>query len=295
MIVNDTGLALINKPSGITSFKALSGIKRAVGHGKVGHAGTLDKFAEGLLLVAVGKSTRLISVLENLSKRYEGTIRFGTSTTTLDPEGEIVGETAVPTLETIENTIPHFIGEIMQVPPAFSAVHVNGKRAYQRTLAGEAVELQPRPVHIYSLNITSWEEPFLSIEVECSKGTYIRSLARDIGEYAGSSAYLTSLRRTAIGDFSVDDAVDPQDFDPSRHLLTIREFIGFLPEVGICRVDEESAGKILNGVPFKSEWLSEEQQKTLIALFDPQEMFIGLVEWKGGEWKYRMVAEGGNR
>lgn len=295
MSVRDTGLVLINKPSGITSFKALSGIKKAIGHGKVGHAGTLDKFAEGLLLVAAGKCTRLISILEGLPKRYEGTIRFGRTTTTLDPEGECIGETTVPTLETIENTIPHFIGDIMQVPPAFSAVHVNGRRAYQRTLAGEAVELPPRPVHISAITITGWEEPFLSVEVECSKGTYIRSLARDVGEQAGSSAYLSSLRRTAIGDFSVDDAVDPEDFDPDRHMLTIKEFIGFLPAVGICRVGEEPAKKILHGVPFRSEWLGEAPEKELLAVFDPCDIFLSLIEKNGADWKYRMVADGGIR
>ncbi len=295
MNVKDTGLVLINKPSGITSFKALDGIKKAVGHGKVGHAGTLDKFASGLLLVAAGKCTRLISILEGLPKRYEGTMCFGKTTTTLDPEGDVIGEADVPTLEAIENAVSHFTGDILQAPPAYSAVHVNGRRAYERARAGEEVELPSRPVHIYSIHITGWEEPFLSVEISCSKGTYIRSLARDIGERTGSSAYLSSLKRTAIGDFSVDDAVNPEDFDPEKDLLTIREFIGFLPSVGISRVGEESVEKVMHGVPFRTDWFSDEPKRPLIALFDPQDTFIGLVEKNGEDWKYRMVADGGRR
>lgn len=291
--MNDTGLVLIDKPSGITSFAALNDIKRAVGHGKVGHAGTLDKFARGLLLAGVGRCTRLLSIFEDLSKEYEGTFCFGKTTSTLDPEGEVIEEAGLPSIDEIEAGIPGFIGEIEQVPPAYSALHVDGKRAYQRMRAGEEVVLKPRRVEIYSLDITSWEPPHLTVKVRCSKGTYIRALARDIAVSAGSVAYVSALKRTRIGSFSVEDAVSPSEFHSERHLLKPEHFIEKIPEIAVGHVEADKAEKIGHGTPFHSEWVREKNIGRIMAIFNSHNSLLALVEKREGSWKYRMVFDGG--
>ena len=295
MKANATGLVLIDKPSGITSFKALEDIKRSVGHRKVGHAGTLDKFARGLLVAGVGKCTRLISIFESLRKEYEGTICFGKTTSTLDPEGDFTETADPPLIEEIKSVIPGFIGRIMQVPPVYSALHVDGRRAYQRIRAGEEVRLEPRPVEIYSIDVLSWKSPDLTVRVQCSKGTYIRALARDIAAAAGSVGYLSSLTRTRIGSFSLKEAVKPSNFSPEQHLLHPADFLGSIPMISRAYVEDEKVAGILNGSPFSPQWIHEKIDGEMIALFDSHNSFLALVEKTDVKWKYRMVADGGSR
>jgi len=287
-----SGMVLIYKPSGITSFKSLSYIKKALGHGKVGHAGTLDKFAEGLLIVAAGTCTRLISVFESLPKIYEGTICFGKTTSTLDPEGEVVRESCIPSLKMIEEVVPGFIGEIMQVPPLFSAIHVNGQRAYKRALKGEQVELKARKVRIYSIDILDWTKPYLTLKISCSKGTYIRSLARDIGEACGSAAFLSGLKRSSIGEFSSSEAVAPESFDTERDLLSPGQFLKKVSSVRILTVPNDRIAGIRNGVQFTPDWVENDFSESIAALFTKEGFFLALVENCDNTWKYRMVTEG---
>lgn len=292
-----SGLVLLHKPIGLTSFQVLKSIKQAVGHGKVGHAGTLDKFAEGVLIVAVGSYTRLLSLFEGLDKVYEGRIRFGLRTDTLDPEGDIVEKAEVPSLDTIKRALPQFEGSIEQTPPQYSAVHVDGKRAYQRVRAGEQPQLKSRNVHIYKIDIKEWNSPDLDLNVHCSKGTYIRSIARDVGIACNSAAYLTSLVRTRIGDFSLDETVSPEYFSAESDLLPAEKIITRLPGLEVIQVDPEKIPLIRNGVPFREEWIKEWRRDktgaTLLAVIQPNEGFLALVENKTGSWKYRMVMEGG--
>lgn len=202
---------LLYKPPGITSFSSLSPVKRTLGK-KVGHAGTLDKFAEGLMIVLTGSFTKLNPLLSNMDKRYIATIEFGNETSTLDPEGEVVASAPVPSLDTIESVVAkQFVGTIDQTPPTYSAVHVDGKRAYRLAREGKDVDIPSRSITIFSASILSWESPRLVLSVHCSKGTYIRSLARDIAIACGSRAHLVALERTMIGPFSLEDAVDPMD------------------------------------------------------------------------------------
>lgn len=216
-----SGLALLRKPEGITSFQALSPIKRAVGSGKVGHAGTLDKFASGLLIALVGGYSRLASFVQMGEKRYRGLVAFGAETATLDPEGEVVAEAPVPERAALEAALAKFRGRIMQKPPAYSAVHVGGKRAYELALKGEEPEMKERPVEIYSLELLSYEAGEALIELRCSSGTYVRSLARDLALACGSRAHLAALERLSIGPFSLGDAVAPESFDPCRDLRAL--------------------------------------------------------------------------
>ena len=214
------------KMRGETSFASIARLKRLLGTRKVGHTGTLDSFADGLLVVVSGKLTRLASFIEASFKHYEALLIFGSETDTLDPTGEVVKRACLPTYASVENSLDSFVGSIMQVPPSFSALHVNGKRASDIVRSGGNVALEEREVEIKAIvvkgvlfagddafvdavHLEGCEERLvkeLHVEVECSKGTYIRALARDIGEKVGSAAHLKALRRLSVGCFSLQDA-----------------------------------------------------------------------------------------
>jgi tRNA pseudouridine55 synthase len=204
---NPDGLILLNKPPGLTSFDTLRDIKRALGTGKVGHTGTLDKFAEGLLLVLTGRALKLSQWFTHCDKQYEGTICFGVETDTLDPEGAVIANAPIPSREDVEQAISQFLGNIEQAPPAYSAIHIDGERASALARKGETPKMQKRPVTIFRLELLSWEPPYAKIFVHCSSGTYIRSLARDIALAAGSRAHLVALLRTQVGGFKLENAI----------------------------------------------------------------------------------------
>jgi len=201
-----SGLILLDKKPGLTSFQALGEIKRALGTGKVGHTGTLDKFASGLLVVLVGGALKLTPWFTHCDKKYLGKIHFGSETDTLDPEGSVIGEAPLPSRENVERALSQFTGSIMQEPPAYSAIHINGKRASSLARSGQTPEMKKRQVYIYQLELCSWEPPFAEIFVHCSSGTYIRSLARDIALVSGSRANLSSLVRTQVAGFTLEMA-----------------------------------------------------------------------------------------
>ncbi len=210
------GFLLIDKPVGVTSHDVVAQVRRVLSERKIGHLGTLDPAASGLLVLAVGaKALRVVEFFHDLSKEYVAAVRFGAVSTTYDCEGileDVVPKPgwAVPDAVQIANLLrAHFIGEIEQVPPAYSAVHVGGERAYDRARRGQPVALQPRTVQITECTILSYEYPALSLGVSCSSGTYIRSLAHDLGQKLRCGAYLQALRRTKVGEWSVDFAVPP--------------------------------------------------------------------------------------
>ena len=182
---------------------------------KVGHSGTLDPLATGLLIICSGKETKNIDQYQGLDKTYTTTIKLGESTPSFDLETEVDKKQAFEhiTIEQIEDVLKSFTGAIEQIPPMYSAINVNGKRAYQLARKGEIVELKKKNVTIHNITITNFASPFLSLEINCSKGTYIRSLARDIGIALNTVAHLTELRRTKIGDFDVENAISIKDFE----------------------------------------------------------------------------------
>jgi tRNA pseudouridine55 synthase len=207
------GVLVVAKPAGPTSHDVVGLVRRLTATKRVGHGGTLDPFASGVLPVFVGKATRLVEYHLGDRKRYRATVCFGASSTTDDLEGALtpVGGPA-PDRAAVETALPSFRGEIEQVPPPYSAIKVAGRRAYALARAGQSVELSPRRVTISSIEIVEWDastpaEPVAIIDVECSAGTYVRSLARDLGTAVGSAAYLGALTRTASGPFVLDDAV----------------------------------------------------------------------------------------
>lgn len=203
---------LLDKPAGVTSFEALDGVKRTLGTRRVGHAGTLDRFATGLLVVMVGASTRLVRFVQDLEKEYVARLTLGIETDTLDPEGAVVGTAAVPAAAALEAARGSFVGTITQVPPAFSALHIDGRRAHEIARSGGTPQMRPRTVDIRELSLLEYQPPFLDIRIRCSGGTYVRSLARDLAREAGSCAHVSALRRTAIGSIRVEEAVAPGDF-----------------------------------------------------------------------------------
>jgi tRNA pseudouridine55 synthase len=214
MTAEDTpdGFLLIDKPAGITSHDAVDRIRRSLGTRKVGHAGTLDPMATGLLLMGVGRATRLLRFLGDLAKVYEGSGVLGVETTTLDAEGEEVRRSpdVHVTEESLRAAMERFVGDIEQVPPAYSAVKVGGRKLYEAARKGQEVEAPPRSVHIDAFDLLRFQTPRFDFLVRCSAGTYVRSLVADVGRVLGCGAHLVALRRTAIGPYRVEDASPPE-------------------------------------------------------------------------------------
>lgn len=211
---SSSGIVLLAKQSGRTSFSSLFQVKRALNTTKVGHTGTLDAFADGLLVVLTGSLTRLVPYITNFDKTYLALVEFGSETDTLDPTGKIIKQTEkIPAEDEVRSVLPRFTGEIEQVPPLYSAIHVDGKRASDIARDGKTAEIRPRKVRINSINLLDFYEKYALIEVSCSKGTYIRSLARDIALACGSFGHLRALRRTNVGPYNLRDAVDAEKLD----------------------------------------------------------------------------------
>lgn len=210
-----------NKPYGWTSFQVVSKVRSAISKKlhvkkmKVGHAGTLDPLATGVLIVCTGKSTKLIDELQSHTKEYIATLKLGATTPSYDKETEedAVYPTEHITKELVETVLQKFIGTIEQTPPEYSAVKINGKRAYEFARKGKSVELKPKTLVIDSIELLECNFPEIVIRVVCSKGTYIRALARDIGRELQSGAYLTGLVRTRIGEYKIDECLDPETFN----------------------------------------------------------------------------------
>jgi len=208
---NEGGFILINKPSGITSHDVVDKLREITKIKKIGHAGTLDPFAQGLLILAIGrKFTKKLSIFQKKDKEYVATIRLGAESDTFDREGKIVERKVekVPERKEIEEVLKSFLGEIEQIPPIFSAKKVKGKKLYELARKGIKVEPKPKKVKIYEISILEYRFPHLKIKVKCSSGTYIRSLANDIGKKLGCGAFVEELIRTKIGEFSIENAIE---------------------------------------------------------------------------------------
>ena len=205
------GFLVLDKPSGVTSFAIVSLVRRLTGVRRVGHAGTLDPLASGVLPVAVGQATRLIEYLDDAPKLYRATVRFGTATSTYDAEGDVTatGDASLVTRDALEGALARFIGEIEQAPPLYSAIKVAGKPLYRYAREGADVAPAVRRVRIDRIELRSYSSPDAEIDVTCGKGTYIRSLAHDLGAAVGCPAHLAALRRLSSGGFGIDDAHDP--------------------------------------------------------------------------------------
>ncbi len=278
------GLLNLNKPEGMTSRDAVNRVQRLIRPVKVGHAGTLDPFATGVLVLCLGKATRLIQYIQERPKTYLGTFELGTVSTTCDREGEltetgILGQLAA---KDVNEILPQFLGNIEQVPPRFSAVHVNGKRAYQLARQDQDFELDARTVFIESLELTDWSFPRFSLKIVCGSGTYIRSLGRDLGESLGCGAYMTDLTRTAIGEFQIDQALSVEKLTNElieEHLVPAGEAVRHLPRA-ITKTSQYN--DILNGKHFvhllSPESTSPTEDSGPIAVYDESDQLVCLAE-----------------
>jgi tRNA pseudouridine55 synthase len=207
-------IVAIDKPEGWTSFDVVNKLRRLTGVKKVGHAGTLDPFATGVLLLCFAGATKQVNALMELEKEYQGTFELGAETDSHDVTGKIIAQYPVPELsrEQIEQAARRYVGEIMQMPPMFSALKRGGKRLYKLARKGEQIELEPRAVKIHTFDILDVKLPEIQFQVTCSRGTYIRALARDLGKDLGCGAFLKTLCRTRVGEYSVNSALSIQQF-----------------------------------------------------------------------------------
>ncbi|MEO6109456.1 MAG: tRNA pseudouridine(55) synthase TruB [Candidatus Saccharimonadales bacterium] len=210
--MNEDSVLLIDKPAGITSFGVVARVRRRLSQelgkkAKVGHTGTLDPFATGLMIIVTGKECRNAGDYSKLDKEYEAVIRLGQTSTTGDPEGELTDiSSKEPTQEHVESALKQFVGEIKQRPPIYSAIKINGQRAYKLAREGQSIEMPERTVTIFSLDLMSYTYPDVAVRVHVSSGTYIRTLAEDVGKVLETGAYCSELRRTEIAQWSVEDA-----------------------------------------------------------------------------------------
>jgi tRNA pseudouridine55 synthase len=246
------GLLIVDKPVGPTSHQVVNVVRRGTGVRKVGHAGTLDPRASGVLVLCLGSATRLSEYLSTASKRYQAVIRFGLATQTYDAEGDVMLQTGnAPSRKEIEDILPEFMGEINQVPPPYSAIKVKGSKAYELAREGREVELDPRVVTIHDLKLSSYKAPDLALEIECSAGTYIRSIAHDLGERLSTGAHLAALRRVKAGPFTIDDAIPFPKLEVGfmvdkweRYIVPAKDA---LPDFPIVNVSQEDLDHVKHG------------------------------------------------
>lgn len=286
------GFLCIDKPLGITSHDVVAQIRRLSRVKRVGHAGTLDPAASGVLVIAIGLATRLIEyVQDDTVKRYDASVTFGVATDSDDATGNSIRTAPIPSLTLaqitdIENT---FCGDIMQVPPQVSALHVNGERMYDLVRRGDAPELPPRPVHIYEFTVTSWQTPELQFNVTCGKGTYIRSIARDIGEMYASAAHLHALRRTQVGTFTIQNSVtlaQLQTDGVAHHLQPTQTAVADWLKI---TVNDEERARIMRGMPIPA---ASESPKRAVALSNTGQL-IAILEYNEAQWHPRKVFQWG--
>ena len=290
------GLLLLNKKPGITSFDSLGAVKRAFSTGKAGHTGTLDKFASGLLVVLIGRGLKLIPLFSSCVKEYTGTIRFGSETDTLDPEGLIIAQGPIPSEEAIKSSLAGFRGEIFQEPPHYSALHIGGKRAHELARGGKAFKMPSRPITVFSLELISYTPPDAVIFVRVSPGTYIRSLARDIALACGSRAHLAALKRTAVGAFRLEASVEDSGED-EKLINALRPLDRKLMEslaLPFLLLDDEEANGFVHGKPlsllFKDlESRLKGSQRAVVFRKNSSDSLLGILENINGTWGYMHV------
>lgn len=243
------GVIALHKPSGITSRTALDFVQRLVRPEKAGHAGTLDPIASGVLVVCVGPITRLIERIQELPKQYRAEFELGVTSPSDDTETEVtaLADAPIPTLAQIEAALPKFLGTIQQVPPIYSAVKVDGRRAYNLARRQQELTLTARPVDIHALRIMDYTYPRLKLEIDCGSGTYIRSLGRDLASELGTGAIMTGLVRTMIGPLTLARAVDPEQLTPESLAPLLLPAQSLFPEIPQATLNDVEYGAVLKG------------------------------------------------
>ncbi len=284
------GLLNIDKPAGMTSHDVVAQVRRVTRVRRVGHAGTLDPIATGVLLVGVGQATRLLEYLVGQPKTYEARLRLGQATSTYDTEGEVVAERPYThvTLALLNDALPAFRGQIEQQPPIYSAIKKDGQPLYKLARQGIEVEVPPRQVTIYALELLACDAPTVDLRVTCSAGTYIRSLAHDLGESLGCGAHLAGLRRTAIGDFGVETAVPLPDLtldNLNDYLLSPDTAVSHFPRLTLSG---EEAQKWQQGMRVTQQ-PDQPIDHELVRTYDENGRFLGISTAQAGHWQPKKV------
>ena len=284
-----SGVLVVDKPIGMTSHDVVQIIRRGTGIRRAGHTGTLDPRASGVLVVLIGPAVRLSEYVSASDKRYQATIRLGSSTDTYDAEGVVTSSASVEhiTEEQFVQTLQRFVGEIEQVPPPYSSVKVRGRKAYELAREGEEVEITPRKIQVYSLELLEWDSPEAVIDVFCSSGTYVRSLANDLGNALGCGAHLVGLRRTKSGRFTLRDAVPLRRLQEAfaagnwyKYLIPAAEALGDWPSVELDadQVELIRHGHRIPAEPGSAGWARGiSEQGDLVALLELDE---STMEWQ---------------
>jgi tRNA pseudouridine55 synthase len=293
----DAGILNIDKPAGLTSHDVVARVRRLALGSRVGHAGTLDPMATGVLVVCIGRATRLIEYVADAAKRYRATIRFGVTTTTWDAEGEVEERRPIGglALDAIEAALSRFVGAIEQVPPMYSALKRDGQPLYRLARRGITVEREARRIEVYAIEVEGWERPDLTVRVHCSKGTYVRALAHDLGEVLGVGAHLAALTRTAVGAFTLEDAVELERLLAEResggwreHLLDPSVAVRGLPR---AVVDDDAARRISHGQAVPLDVTDDGREA---AAFDSRGRLLAVVrrDPQSGLWRPHKVLQG---
>ncbi len=291
------GIINLNKPQGKTSFQMVALVRRLTGVRKTGHSGTLDPAATGVLPILIGRATKLASFLTDSAKTYRAEIEFGRSTTTYDSSGDTIdeGDTSSLTFETIEKKLERFRGDIEQIPPMFSALKHQGKPLYKLARAGIEIARAPRKLHIFRLEIQNWQTPLLSVEVECSKGTYIRSLAHDLGQTLGCGAHLKALIRVQTGPFHIDQSVTTDQLETGFQNNSWQSFV-HSPDIALSRltaitIKASEKSNITQGKPVTPVDEQEASKNELVRVYSEEGQFLALVHFnqETGLWHPKKV------
>ncbi len=278
-----TGIILLDKPNNMTSFSAVNRVRRLLSVKKAGHTGTLDPMATGVLPIALSSCTRFIDFLPVHDKAYVAEARLGVTTDTLDSTGTVLSENEVSvTQEALEKVIKNYIGTIKQIPPMYSAISKDGKRLYELARQGIEIEREAREINIYSLSLTFFENDRFGISVECSAGTYIRSLIDDIGRDLGCGAVMTALRRTAANGFSIENCVTLEELEKAvsenrqnEYITPVEKCFDIYPDI---TVTEGQAKRFSNGGELSRDRLRENPTDGIYRVYSPEGFFLGLGE-----------------
>lgn len=292
------GILNIHKATGMTSHDVVARVRKLLQQKRVGHAGTLDPAASGVLPICVGQGTRVAEYLSESGKEYRATIVFGVETDTYDAEGQITRTASTATLsrENIEHALQQFLGPQMQVPPRYSALKIQGQAAYKRARAGEEVALAARPIELFRLEIVDWQTPVLTLEVACSKGTYIRSLAFDLGHTLDCGAHLGGLVRTRSGPFSLEESITLEALatacaqgECARYVYSADRALAHYPALFLS---EEEELRVHHGNAFTCD--TPGSAKSLARVYDRQGNFIAIAQWEteGQQWQPTKVFMG---
>lgn len=284
------GLLVLNKPLGVTSRTVVDRVEEWFAGARVGHAGTLDPLAIGVLVLCLGSATRLIEYVQQMAKTYRVIIRLGAWSETDDAEGPIYAltETTPPAMDEVKTCLAEFVGVIEQTPPAYSAAHVEGRRAYRLARKGKAVPLAPRRVEIHRIDLVHYDFPYLELIVSCGKGTYIRSLARDLGKKLGSGGYVEALQRTRIGPFRQEDAIalEAGPDEARRRILPLAAAVADLPSLVLS--DSELA-RLRQGQRVRPDAPPALRQGDEAAVFTTGGELAGILVWNEALFRPRKM------